>query len=96
MDLPARCRDFYAALDLGEAAEWFSPRCEAEADGRGQRPAGMARRLAGGRHKLEDVHVRRNVCFVQWSRGDAAGLDVLAWDQDGRLTQWSRQTAQRE
>lgn len=96
MDLPQQCMEFYAALDAGEAGGWLSPRCEAKTDGKGQRAEGMAKRLGGGRHKLIDIHVRRNVCFVQWQHAQDAGLDILAWNQDGRLTQWSRQTAKRE
>jgi ketosteroid isomerase-like protein len=107
MDLEARTRDLFAAMEdvqVESILPFFAEDGRYEVRGVVE-PMGKAayerylrtvkRRLPKVAFSLQEVVVKRNVVFAQWRAegtladgGDIryAGLHVLSWDQDGRLT----------
>jgi hypothetical protein len=55
---------------------------------------GVRRRLPEANFRISSLAVKRNVTFVEWTRGgrrsdgtqdEGNGVHILSWDQDGRI-----------
>lgn len=113
MDLEEKARQFFAALGRAEVHHvlgFFSDDAVYEVQGvlaPMDKPTferylqGVRQRLPEATFRIGNVAVKRNVTFVEWSRGgrrsdgtndEGNGVHVLSWDQDGRIAHAAVQT----
>jgi hypothetical protein len=106
MDLEEKARQFFAALGRAEVHQvlsFFSDSGVYHVQGvldPMDKPTlerylhGVRRRLPEASFRISSLAVKRNVTFVEWSRGgrrsdgtqdEGNGVHILSWDQDGRI-----------